>query len=101
MRPLGAKAWCLALLGVLLVAPPARAADEDLAPVTRVSGLEALNPLDPQDLGGLRAGRLPALLPRVQSPAPTIRLWDEIGRPTRQQPPASQGVVTSTHRGYR
>ncbi len=101
MRRLCGKAWCLALLGLVLAVPVARAADAELESITRVSGLEALNPLDAQDLGGLRAGRLPVLLPRAQSPAPTIRLWDEVGRPTRQQPSASQGVVTSTHRGYR
>lgn len=101
MRGICSRALCLALLGALFVVPPASASDTDLAPIMRVSGLEALNPLDAQDLGGLRAGRLPALLPRAPSPAPTIRLWDEIGRPARQQPPAAQGVVTSTHRGYR
>jgi hypothetical protein len=101
MRRRGGTAWCLALFGALLLAPPARAVEPELAPITRVSGLEALNPLDARDLGGQRAGRLPALLPRAPSPAPTIRLWDEIGRPARPQAPASQGVVTSTHRGYR
>ncbi|WP_198377656.1 hypothetical protein [Neoroseomonas rubea] len=92
------------LVAALLAAAPAARAFEpepDPAAVERVSGLDVLKPLDPQDLGRLRAGRLPTLTPGVQSPAPTLRLWDEIGRPNRPQPPASQGVVTSTHRGAR
>lgn len=96
-----APAAVLLVAALLAAAPVARAFEPEPAAVARVSGLEVLKPLDPQDLGRLRAGRLPTLTPGVQSQAPTLRLWDEIGRPNRPQPPASQGVVTSTHRGAR
>lgn len=96
-----ARPGLLLVAALLVAAPAARAFEPEPGAVARVSGLEVLKPLDPQDLGRLRAGRLPALTPGVQSPAPTLRLWDEIGRPNRPQTPASQGVVTSTHRGAR
>jgi hypothetical protein len=98
----GARAaLLLAAAGWLAAAGAAQAFEPEPGAVTRISGLEVLKPIDAQDLGSVRGGSLPMLRPGVQAPGPALRLWDEIGRPTRQQPPASQGVVTSTHRGYR
>ncbi|MBP0463810.1 hypothetical protein J5Y09_07800 [Roseomonas sp. PWR1] len=96
------------LLASLLVAAAlaaaaggARAFEPEPGAIARIGGLEVLKPLDAQDLGRQRGGRLPAVTPGMQAPAPMLRLWDEIGRPTRPQDSGSQGVVTSTHRGAR
>jgi hypothetical protein len=97
----GASAGLLLAAGLLAAAGSAWAFEPEPGAIARVSGLEVLKPLDAQDLGRQRGGRLPAALPGVQAPAPTLRLWDEIGRPNRPSATASQGVVTSTHRGAR
>jgi hypothetical protein len=96
------RAAAVALLLLLgLGGAGAGAQDFDAAAVARVGGLEALQPLDPVDLGNQRAGRLPQSLVMPRTAGGPVRFWDEVARPIRPPTSASQGTITSTSRGMR
>lgn len=90
-----------ALLLLLVVQGAARAQSFDAAQVTPIGTLEALQPLNPADLGRQRAGRQPITLPMPRATGGPVRFWDEIVRPIAPPSAASQGTISSTSRGAR
>jgi hypothetical protein len=90
-----------ALLLLLVAQGAARAESFDAAAVTPIGTLEALQPLNPADLGRQRAGSQPIALPMPRATGGPVRFWDEIVRPIGPPAAASQGTVSSTSRGAR
>jgi hypothetical protein len=99
VKALGTAGAALLLLAGL--ATEARGQEFDAAAVARIGGFEALQPLDPIDLGNQRGGRMPHSLPTPRTTTGPVRFWDEVARPIRPPIGASQGTITSTSRGAR